>query len=306
MNEAIFIAVLMTIIATASPILIVALGELVVEKSGVLNLGLEGMMLIGAVSGFIMTFHGGAMIGIGAAMLAGMAAALLFGFLTLTLAANQVATGLALTLFGVGLSALLGEAYIGHIVAALGPIFPPILADDPILGLLFGFNIIVYFSLISPFFVVLFLRRTRAGLILRAIGENAESAHALGYPVIAMRYGAIAFGGAMAGLGGCYYAIVLTPMWAENITAGRGWIALALVVFAGWLPYRLMFGAYLFGTVITLELHSQAAGLFAIPAEFFAAMPYLATLIALTLLSRRRTLKAQAPAGLGKTFKLPA
>ena len=304
MNETIFISIVMTVVGASTPILLAALGELVVEKSGVLNLGVEGMMLVGAVAGFsVMSVTGFGIIGVLAAMMAGAAAAMIFGYLTLTLAANQVATGLALTIFGIGLSSLVGEGFVGKTVEIMGPVFPAGLAEHPILRIVFGYSPIVYFSLIMTFAVAWFLKKTRAGLILRAVGESDTSAHSIGYSVIGVRYMAVAFGGAMAGIGGCYYSMVLTPMWADELTAGRGWIVLALVVFSAWRPMRLLLGAYLFGIVMTLELHAKAAGFSLVAPEFLAAMPYLATIIVLALISMRKSTGAQAPACLGQPFK---
>ncbi|MGY9057416.1 MAG: ABC transporter permease, partial [Alphaproteobacteria bacterium] len=243
------------------------------------------------------------LLGVVAAMLGGAGAALIFGLLTLTLTANQVATGLALTIFGIGLSSLVGEAYVGQTVEIVGPIFPASLAEHPYGRLVFGHSPLVYFSLLMTVAVGWFLTKSRAGLKLRAVGESDVSAHSIGYPVIAIRYAAVAFGGAMAGIGGSYYSLVLTPMWAEQMTAGRGWIALALVVFAAWRPWRLLAGAYLFGVVMTLELHTKAAGITLVAPELLAAMPYLATIGVLTLISLRKSVGAQAPACLGQPFK---
>jgi ABC-type uncharacterized transport system permease subunit len=239
-----------------------------------------------------------------AAAVAASASSLIFGFLTLTLSANQVATGLALTIFGGGFSALAGKAFLGKTIPPFTEVFPPELAEHAIWKVLFGYSPIVYFSLIMVALIAWFLKSTRAGLILRAVGENDLSAHSIGYSVIGVRYAAVAFGGAMAGIGGCTFSMVLTPMWAEGLTAGRGWIALALVVFAAWRPYRLLAGAYLFGAVMTLELHAKAAGgLFAVLApEFWAALPYLATIFVLVAISLRRGGSTSAPACLGKPF----
>lgn len=304
MTSAMLIPLIMTIVGAATPILLAALGELVVEKSGVLNLGVEGMMLIGAVTGFaVTTVTGQPVIGILAAMLAAAGAAFIFGFLTLTLTANQVATGLALTIFGIGLSALAGGDYVGRTVDVFGSVFPTGLAEHPFWRVIFGYSPIVYFSIIMVFAVRWFLRSTRAGLILRAVGESDTSAHSIGYPVIGVRYMAVLFGGAMAGIAGCFYSLVLTPMWAEQLTAGRGWIALALVVFASWRPGRLLLGAYLFGLVMTLELHLKAAGVSLVAPEFLAAMPYLVTIGVLALISARKAGSSAAPACLGKPFK---
>lgn len=304
MTESLLISILMTVVGAATPILLAALGELVVEKSGVLNLGLEGMMLIGAVTGFAVTATTGyAPLGVVAAMIAAAASAGLFGFLTLTLTANQVATGLALTIFGIGLSALAGENYVGQTVDVFGSVFPAALSEHPVLRVFFGYSPLVYVSLLLVAAVSWFLRKTRGGLILRAVGESDLSAHSIGYSVIGVRYMAVLFGGAMAGIAGCFYSLVLTPMWAEQLTAGRGWIALALVVFAGWRPMRLLLGAYLFGAVMTLELHAKAAGFSLVAPEFLAAMPYLATIAVLAIISARKAGKSLAPACLGKPFK---
>ena len=304
MTDSRLIPIIMTIVGAATPILLAALGELVVEKSGVLNLGLEGMMLIGAVTGFAVTATTGyAPLGVVAAMIAAAASAGLFGFLTLTLTANQVATGLALTIFGIGLSALAGENYVGQTVDVFGSVFPAALSEHPVLRVIFGYSPLVYVSLLLVAAVSWFLRKTRGGLILRAVGESDLSAHSIGYSVIGVRYMAVLFGGAMAGIAGCFYSLVLTPMWAEQLTAGRGWIALALVVFAGWRPMRLLLGAYLFGAVMTLELHAKAAGFSLVAPEFLAAMPYLATIAVLAIISARKAGKSLAPACLGKPFK---
>ena len=304
MSQAVTISILMTIIGAATPLLLAALGELVAEKSGVLNLGVEGMMLVGAVTAFAVTkTTGQPLLGLVAAMAAATAASMIFGFLTLTLASNQVATGLALTIFGIGLSSMIGEHYVGSTIPPLGPIFPEALAQHPLLRVVFGQSILVYVSLAATVGVAWFLTRTRAGLVLRAVGENDHSAHSIGYSVIAVRYAAVAFGGAMAGLGGAYYSMVQTPMWSEELTAGRGWIALALVVFAAWRPWRLLAGAYLFGAVMTFELQAKAAGMTAVPPEFLAALPYLATILVLALISSRRSVGAAAPACLGNPFK---
>ena len=254
------IAIMVGAIQAGTPLVFAALGELVTEKSGVLNLGVEGMMLIGAVTGFIATvLTGNPYIGILAAIAAGIALSLIFGFLTLSLLTNQVATGLALTIFGIGLSAFLGIAYVGTPINGLKPLDIPGLSDIPILGpLLFAHDLLIYLSFALFAAIAYFLYRTRGGLILRAVGESHEAAHALGYKVIAIRYMAVMFGGACAGLAGAYLSLVYTPQWAENMTAGRGWIALALVVFATWRPGRVMAGAYLFGGITIMGLHIQA------------------------------------------------
>lgn len=304
MNSIILVSIIMTLVAASTPILLAALGELVVEKSGVLNLGVEGMMLTGAVAGFAVAFSTGSVaLGLIASVIAGIATAMIFAVLTLSLTANQVATGLALTIFGVGASSLIGAGFVGRTIDRLGPLFPQALSSHPWLRALFGHDIIVYLSLALVLGVSLFLRRTRAGLILRAVGENDASAHAIGYPVIGIRYAAIAFGGALAGLGGAYFSLALTPMWADRLTAGRGWIALALVVFSAWKPGRLLLGAYLFGAVMTFELQAKAAGITWLAPEVLAMAPYLATILVLTMMSLgRKTGRLDAPACLGKPF----
>lgn len=305
MTVELLIAIIVTVVGASTPILIAALGELVVERSGVLNLGVEGMMLVGAVTAFIVLFTtGNHYLAIVVAAAAGVATSMVFGFLTLSLSANQTATGLALTIFGAGLSALAGQGYSARPVTLLGPLFPAELADHPIWRVLFGYSALVYFSLIMVFAIWWFLKKTRAGLILRAVGENDLSAHSIGYSVIGVRYAAVAFGGAMAGIAGACFPLLLTPQWAEDMTAGRGWIAVALVVFASWRPFRLLAGAYLFGLVMTMELYAKAGGgpLAAIPAELWAAMPYIATVVVLVLISIRRDASTNAPACLGKPF----
>lgn len=297
------IAAIITVVGLTTPILLAGLGELVVEKSGVLNLGVEGMMLIGAISGFgvtVMTFN--PWLGVLGAAAGGALSALLFGVLVLSLNSNQVATGLALSIFGTGLSSLLGLSFVGRITPVFGSVFPTSLSKHPILQVFFGYSPIVYFALIMVPMIAWFLKSTRAGLILRAVGENDHSAHSIGYNVIAVRYAAIAFGGAMAGIGGAYFSMVITPMWAEKMTAGRGWIALALVVFAGWRTGRLLAGAYFFGILMALELYAKAAGFSFMPSQFWAAMPYLMTVVALTFISSRGNVGASAPACLGKPF----
>lgn len=304
------IASIMTIVGLSTPILLAALGELVTEKSGVLNLGVEGMMLLGAIGGFAAAvITGNPWLGVCAAAIAGGLGALFFGFFALTLNSNQVATGLALTIFGTGLSSLIGLSFVGRIVAPFGSIFPPVLARDPVWKVIFGYSPLVYFALIMVVVVAWFLNATRSGLILRAVGENDHSAHSIGYSVVGVRYTAVAFGGAMAGIGGAYFSLVITPMWAERMTAGRGWIALALVVFAGWKSGRLLVGAYLFGVLMWLELFAKAGGFSgmlpaaqAVPSQFWAAMPYLMTIVVLAIISSRQAGGGNAPACLGRPF----
>jgi ABC-type uncharacterized transport system permease subunit len=305
MTPDIMIAILMTVVGASTPILLAALGELVVEKSGVLNLGVEGMMLSGAVVAFAVTVSTGSpTLGVLAAMAAGAAASLIFGFLTLTLTANQVATGLALTIFGIGVSSLFGAPFVGLTVDVYSSFFPDALAEHRVLRLIFGHSPLVYLSVALTAAVVWFLTHSRAGLILRAVGESDQAAHSIGYSVIGLRYLAVMFGGTLAGLAGSYYSLVLTPMWADGLTAGRGWIALALVVFASWRPWRLLLGAYLFGGVMTMELHTKAAGVTLFAPEFLAMMPYLATIAVLTIISMRpQSIRTAAPACLAKPFR---
>ncbi len=298
-------ALLVTVITAATPLLFAAIGELVVERSGVLNLGVEGMVLAGAVTGFAVTLTtGSGTIGVVAAALAGAAMALVFGFLTLTLLANQVATGLALTIFGVGLSALVGSGFVGTPLPRLPRLEIAGLSDLPAIGpLLFGHDALVYLAVLLTLAVAWFLARTRTGMILRAVGENHEAAHGLGYPVIRIRYLAVLFGGLSAGLGGAFLSLAYTPMWIEQMTAGRGWIALALVVFAAWRPLRLLVGAYLFGGVTILQLQAQGMGLFAVPSQVLSMLPYLATIVVLVVISVGPWKgRLQAPACLGQPF----
>jgi ABC-type uncharacterized transport system permease subunit len=300
------IAIMMTLVAASTPILLAALGELVVEKSGVLNLGVEGMMLVGAVVTVAVTLTtGNHLLAIACAAVAGTIAALIFGVLTLSLSANQVATGLALTILGTGFSALFGQVYTGKAVPLFRSPFPSELAADPLWRVIFGHSPLAYFSIVMVVAVWWFLQRTRSGLIVRAVGENDFSAHSIGYPVIGVRYLAVGFGGAMAGIAGSCFPLVLTPQWVERLTTGRGWIALALVVFAAWKPFRLLAGAYLFGLVMTLEVYAKAGGVRIFPSELWAAMPYLATIVVLVLISLRREGRTSAPACLGKPF-IPA
>ena len=297
-------AVLLTIITASTPLLLAAIGELVVERSGVLNLGVEGMMIIGAVSGFAAAYtFDSAVAGVAASIVMGAGVALLFAYFTQTLVTNQVATGLALTLLGLGLSGLIGESFTGLPGVKLQRIHLPVLTDIPLLGpVLFGQDALVYASMALTVLVAWTLARTRVGLVIRATGGNHHSAHALGYRVIAVRYACIAFGGACAGLAGGYLSLVYTPQWVENMTAGRGWIALALVVFSTWAPRRVVVGAYLFGTVWIMGLYAQGVGI-GIPPQLLSSLPYLSTIAALVLISGNRLLtRKNTPACLGLPF----
>ena len=297
---------LITVIGASTPLLFAALGEVIAEKAGVLNLGVEGMMLAGAVAAFATAVGtGSSTLAIVAAMIAGASMAFLFGFLTLTLLTSQVATGLALTIFGIGLSALVGFSYVGTPLERLAQLYIPGVSDLPIIGpLLFSHDIMVYLAVLMVPALTWFLNKSRPGLVLRAVGENHEAAHAIGYPVIRIRYLAVIFGGMMAGLGGAYLSLAYTPMWIEQMTAGRGWIALALVVFASWRPVRVLIGAYLFGGVTILQLHAQGGAIIDIPSQYLSMLPYIATIIVLTLMSSgsaKRRLRA--PACLGQPFQ---
>jgi ABC-type uncharacterized transport system permease subunit len=291
-------------LAAGTPLVFAALGELVTEKSGVLNLGVEGMMLVGAVTSFIVAATTkNPWLGVAAGILAGVALSLVFAALTLSLMANQVATGLALSLFGVGLSAFVGLDYVSIVIDGIKPLAAPGLSDLPFIGkLLLGHNPLVYVSLALFAAIQWFLYRTRPGLIVRAVGESPQSAHAIGYPVVRIRYLAVMFGGACAGMGGAYMALAYTPMWTEGMTAGRGWIALALVVFATWRPWRVLAGAYLFGGVTLATFQAQALGV-TVPSQLLSMLPYVATIVVLAIISRDAiTIRLNAPASLGKAF----
>ncbi|PZP53717.1 MAG: ABC transporter permease [Agrobacterium fabrum] len=297
-------AILLTVITAATPLVIAASGELVAERSGVLNLGVEGMMIMGAVCAFAAAhMTGSPYLGILAGIASGAVFSLLFGFLTLTLVTNQVATGLALTILGLGVSGMLGESFVGLPGIKLQPIVFPLLSDIPFIGpLLFRQDLIFYMSIALVFGISWFLFKSRTGLKIRAIGDNHASAHALGINVIRTRYLAVMFGGACAGLAGAQLSLVYTPQWVENMSAGRGWIALALVVFASWRPWRLLAGGYLFGAVTIGQLHAQAFGI-GVPSQLLSALPYLATIVVLVIISHnRRTTLINTPASLGKSF----
>ncbi len=295
---------ILTVILTSVPLIFAASGELIAERSGVLNLGVEGMMLMGAVSAFAVAMGTGSpLIGMFAGAFAGAITAGVFAFFTLGLATNQVATGLALTIFGTGLSGLMGAPFVGHAINGLSQLHIPLLADIPFLGiLLFQHDIMVYLAVFMVALCAWVLNATRVGLIIRAVGDNHDSAHALGYSVLGVRLLTVMFGGMMAGLGGAYLPLVLTPHWAEGMTAGRGWIALALVVFASWRPWRVLGGALVFGGITIMQLAGQARG-WIIPSQLLSMLPYLATIIVLVLISRNREFAlANSPACLGRIF----
>lgn len=296
-------AIILAVLAASTPLLVAATGELVTERSGVLNLGVEGMMIVGAACGFAGAWLTGSIfIGALFGVVAGTLMSLIFALMALGLAVNQVATGLALTILGVGLSGLIGAGFVGERITPAVHLYIPGLTDIPLIGrVLLGEDAFVYFSVALVAGVWWFLYRTRPGLILRACGDNHVSAHALGYPVLRIRTFAVMFGGACAGLAGAYLPLAYTPFFIPGMTAGRGWIALALVVFSSWRPGRLVVGAYLFGAVTILQLHAQGWGV-GIPSQFMSALPYLATVIVLVLLSRARTGGSTAPAALGTVF----
>jgi len=296
-------AIILSVLAASTPLLLAATGELVTERAGVLNLGVEGMMIVGAACGFGGAWLSGSII-IGAlcGIVAGTLLSLIFAMMALGLAVNQVATGLALTILGIGLSGLIGAGFVGERIAPAPHLHIPGLTDIPFVGrILFGEDGFVYLSLALVVAVWWFLYRTRAGMVLRACGDNHASAHALGYPVLRIRLYAVMFGGACAGLAGAYLPLAYTPFFIPGMTAGRGWIALALTVFASWRPGWLVIGAYLFGAVTILQLHAQGWGI-GIPSQFMSSLPYLATVIVLVLISRARTGGSTAPAALGTTF----
>ncbi len=285
MNIDLILGILQIVLIATTPLVFAGIGELVTEKSGVLNLGVEGMMLVGAVSAFIiLVITGSYFLAFFVSILSGIIMSGLFAFLVLFLMSNQIATGLALTIFGIGLSSMLGKQYIGTPIDGLSPWF------------------FVIFSFLIVFLVSYFFYKTKAGLILRAVGESHNSAHALGYSVIKIRFLSILFGGSMCALAGSYISICYAPMWQEGMTAGRGWIALALVVFATWKPERVLIGAYIFGGVTILQMNLQALGL-RFPGQFFSMAPYVATIIVLVLISSNKLrIKLSAPASLTIPF----
>ena len=298
------VAIVLTIITASTPLLLAATGELITEKSGVLNLGVEGMMLIGAITAFATTtITDSAVLGVLAGAAAGTSLACVFSILVLIFLANQVATGLALTIFGIGLSALVGTGFVGIALEPLPKLDLGPISAVPVIGqILLGQDFLVYLSFFMVVLVAYFLVKTRLGLILRAVGESHDSAHALGYPVLLVRFLAILFGGFMCGLAGSYLSLAYTPLWAENMTAGRGWIAIALVVFGTWRAGRVALGAYLFGAITILQLHVQGWGL-EIASQFMSMLPYLATIVVLVIISRDGAkIRLNAPQSIGKAF----
>ncbi len=291
-------------LAAATPLLLAALGEMVVERSGVLNLGLEGMMALGAALGFIVVFlTGNHALGFLVAGLGGAVLSLVFASLVLGFVANQVAAGLGVGLLGLGLSSLVGKAYESRTVPGLPRLHLPGLSDLPLVGPLLTQDIVVWLSLVLALGLWAVLAHSKAGLVVRAVGENPHAARALGFPVIAIRCGAIAFGGTLAGLAGAYASTVYTPLWADGMIAGRGWIALALVVFGTWATGRIVFGALLFGALSLGELSAQAAGV-GLPSQVLASLPYAVTILMLAVISSdRRRMRRTAIASLGQPFE---
>ena len=305
MNESLFVNIIIGITIASAPLIFAAIGELLVERSGVLNLGVEGMMIVGALMGFVVQFHtGNPYLAILAALFGGMVIASIFAFLTQYLLTNQVATGLALTLFGLGFSAFAGRGYTEETIQLITATHIPILSDIPFIGpLLFSMNPLVYLAFLMVYLVWWFLFKTKQGLILRSIGDNHDAAHAIGHNVVRYRFIAILFGGAMAGIGGACLSLVQVPIWGEDMTAGRGWIALGLVVFASWMPSRVVLGAILFGGITILQLHAQGFNI-RISAQYLSMLPYLATIFILVALRIRLKNKTNrtVPNCLGRIF----
>ncbi len=292
-------------LSAGTPLALASLGLLVNEKSGVVNLGAEGMMLMAAIAGFaVAVTTGNQWLAFGAGAAAGGLLAALVGLLVLWLGTNQYATGLALSLFGAGLSAFVGLDYVGRNLPPFGHVHIPLLSGLPFVGpALFSHHLMVYLTMLLALGIHLFLHRTRAGLVLRAVGESPQSAHALGYPVRSIRLLALMFGGALCGVAGAYLSVIYTPMWVQGMTAGRGWIALALTTFATWRPGRVLLGAYLFGGVTMLQFYFQGAGV-QVPSQLLSMLPYVATIVVLALMSRNPVwIRVNMPASLGKVFR---
>jgi len=305
MIENLLIEIFIGITIASAPLIFAAIGELLVERSGVLNLGVEGMMIVGALLGFVVISHtGNPYLAVLAALVAGMMIASIFAFLTQFLLTNQVATGLALTLFGLGFAAFAGRDYTEVTIDLIGPIHIPILSEIPYIGpSLFSLNPLIYLAFFMVYLVWWFLFKTKQGLILRSIGDNHDAAHAIGHKVIRYRVMAILFGGAMAGIGGAFLSLVQVPIWGEDMTAGRGWIALGLVVFSSWQPFRVILGAIIFGGITILQLHAQGFDI-RISAQYLSMLPYLATIIILVSLRMRAKNKTNRtmPNCLGRIF----
>lgn len=295
---------LASMLFAGTPLLIAGLGLLINEKVGVVNLGAEGLMLMGAVAGFAGAFWGGnAWLGLLAGIGAGILLSALFGFLVIFLMTNQYATGLALTLFGSGLSAFVGTGLVQERLDIAHVVTLPMWVDVPVIGAFCKLHPMVYIAVITTMLISWLFYRTRTGLVMRAVGESPESAHALGYSVRTLRLFAVIAGGALCGLAGAYISVIYSSMWNEGMTAGRGWIALALTSFATWRPARMLFGAYLFGGVTVLQLYMQAQGINIASPFVMNMLPYVATILVLVLISRRpEWIRVNMPASLGKPF----
>jgi ABC-type uncharacterized transport system permease subunit len=304
MDHGLLSSIIHAILVASTPLVFAGLGALIQERAGVLNLGIEGLMIVGALAGFATALAGyPLLVSVLAAALAGALLASIFSLLVLRLYANPVATGLALTLFGLGLAALAGSQYVGQAAPQVDTWSIPLLNHLPVIGhALFSHDPLVYLSIVMACVMWWFLTKSRAGLILRAVGENHTSAHALGFSVMGIRFLAIICGGALAGIGGSYLTLVQTPLFVEGMTAGRGWIALALVVFASWRPFRVIAGAYLFGSVSIIQLHGQAFGV-SIASQWLSMLPYCITIVALVVIAGRAKSNQGAPGSLGKIFR---
>ncbi len=292
-------------LSAGTPLALASLGLLINEKSGVVNLGAEGMMLMAAITGFaVAVTTGNQWLAFGAGAVVGSLLAALVGLLVLWLGTNQYATGLALSLFGAGLSTFAGLNFVGRNLPPFGHVDIPWLSQLPFFGVaLFSHHLMVYVTMLLALAIHMFLHRSRAGLVLRAVGESPQSAYALGYPVRRIRLLALMAGGALCGVAGAYLAVIYTPMWVQGMTAGRGWIALALTTFATWRPARVLLGAYLFGGVTMLQFYFQGAGV-QVPSQLLSMLPYLATIVVLALMSRNPIwIRINMPASLGKVFR---
>ena len=296
--------ILAGMLAAATPMLLAALGEMVVERAGVLNLGLEGMMALGAALGFITTYtYQSHALGFLAAGLGGAALSLVFALIVLGFVANQVAAGLAIGILGTGLSALFGKSFESLTISGLPRLALPLLSDLPVVGALFVQDVVVWLTIALALAIWAVMNHSKLGLIIRAVGENPHAARAIGFRVLPIRCAAIAFGGALAGIAGAYASTVYTPLWADGMIAGRGWIALALVVFGTWQTGRVVFGAFLFGALSLGELTTQAAGV-NIPSQLLACVPYIVTILMLAVISsNRRRMRLNTIASLGQPFE---
>lgn len=300
-------ALIAATLAAGTPLLLAGLGLLVNERAGVLNLGAEGTMLMSAVAGFAVAFHTDSVFaGLLAGMVMGVIFSGLFGVLAVLLATNQYATGLAMTLFGTGLSAFVGLSYVGKTLSGDAAPVIPILSALPFLGkAFFSQHPMVYVAWVLCALIAILLTKTRIGLLVRAVGESPESAHALGIKVRLIRLLAVTFGGALCGLAGAFLSLIYTPLWVEGMVAGRGWIALALTTFATWRPWRVMLGAYLFGSVTMIQFYLQGQGV-DVDSQLLSMLPYLATIVVLVLISSNASfIRLNMPASLGKPFRRP-